>query len=52
MIAMVKTTQESQFKGEMHMNKLQESVYFISAKFDEYEKDKKQKEEKKIFRRQ
>ena len=43
---MVKTTQESQFKGEMHMNKLQESVYFISAKFDEYEKDKKQKEEK------
>ena len=35
MIAMVKTTQESQFKGEMHMNKLQEPVYFISAKFDE-----------------
>ena len=26
MAAMVKTTQESQFKGEMRMNKLQESV--------------------------
>ena len=41
MIAMVKTTQERQFKGKMQMNKLQESVDFISAKFDEYEKDKK-----------
>ena len=38
MIAMVKTTQENQFKGEMHMNKLQKSVNFISTKF----KDKKQ----------
>ena len=38
---MVKATQESQFKGKMHMNKLQESVDFTSAKFDEYEKDKK-----------
>ena len=35
---MVKTTQENQFKGEMHMNKLQKSVNFISTKF----KDKKQ----------
>ena len=41
MTAMVKTTQESQFKGKMRMNKLQESVDFISAKFDEYEKHKK-----------
>ena len=41
MTAMVKATQESQFKGKMHMNKLQESVDFISAKFDEYEKHKK-----------
>ena len=28
------------------MNKLQESVEFISVKFDEYKKDKKQNEEK------
>ena len=40
---MVKATQESQFKGELHMNKLQESADFISAKFDEYEKYKKEK---------
>ena len=46
MIALVKTTQESQIKGELHTQKLQESVDFISAKFDEYERDKKQKEEK------
>ena len=38
MLAMVKTIQENQFKGEMHMNKLQKSVNFISTKF----KDKKQ----------
>ena len=41
MIAMVKTTNESQYKGEMHMSKLQESGDFISTEFDEYEKDKK-----------
>ena len=46
MIAMVKITQESQFKGELQMNKLQESVNFISTKFNEYEKGNKQKEEK------
>ena len=38
-IAMVKTKQENQFKGELHMNKLQEAVDFITTKFDEYEKD-------------
>ena len=43
MIAMVKTTQKSQFKGELHVNELQESADFISAKFDEYEKYKKEK---------
>ena len=32
----------------MRMNKLQESVDFISAKFDVYDKAKKQKEEKKF----
>ena len=46
MIALVKTTQESQIKSKLHLNKLQESVDFISAKFDENKKDKKQKEEK------
>ena len=46
MIALVKTTQESQIRGKLHMNKLQESVNFISTKFDECKKDKKQKEEK------
>ena len=43
---MVKTTQESQIKGELHMNKLQELVDFISANFDKFENEKKQKEEK------
>ena len=43
MIMLVKTTQESQNKGELHMSKLQEeSVDFISVKSDEYKKDKKQ----------
>ena len=38
---MVKTINESPYKGEMHMNKLQESGDFISTKFDECEKDKR-----------
>ena len=46
MIALVKITQESQIKGKLHINKLRELVDFISAKFDEYKEDKKQKEEK------
>ena len=33
MIALV-TTQERQIKGKLHMIKLQESVGFISTKFD------------------
>ena len=33
MIALVETTQESQIKIKLHMNNLQESVEFISAKF-------------------
>ena len=45
-IALVKTTQESQNKGELDMNKLLESVDFIRTTFDVYKKDKKQKEEK------
>ena len=47
MIALVKATQESQIKGELYINRLQESVDFINgAKLDEYEKEKKQKEKK------
>ena len=47
MIALVKATQESKIKGELYINKLQESVDFINgAKLDEYEKEKKQKEKK------
>ena len=45
----VKTTQESQIKGKLHIDKLQESAEFISTKFDENKKDKKQKEEKQKF---
>ena len=53
MIALVRTTQGSQIKDELHMNKLQESVDFIRTKFGKYKKDKKQKEKKKKnFRRQ
>ena len=37
MAAMVKTTKESQFKGEIRMNKLHESVDFICARFNELE---------------
>ena len=46
---LVKTTQESQIKGKLHIEKLQESADFISTKFDENKKDKKQKEEKQKF---
>ena len=48
-IELVKTTQESQIKGKLHIDKLQESADFISTKFDENKKDKKQKEEKQKF---
>ena len=40
MIMLIKTTKESQIKGKLLMKKLQESVDFISAKFDEYEQNK------------
>ena len=40
----LKSTQTSQIKSESHLKDLQESVDFIRAKFDEYEKDKKEKE--------
>ena len=49
MTTLVKITQENQIKDKLHMNKLQEqSVDFISTKFDESEKDEKQKEKRKI----
>lgn len=42
-IALVKAIQEKRIKGQLDINKLQESVDFISAKFNEYEEDKKAK---------
>ena len=42
-IALVKTIQEKRIKGQLGINKLQESVDFIRAKFNEYEEDKKAK---------
>ena len=50
---LVKTTKESQIKRELHVNKLQESVDIFSAKFDEFDKEKKGKKTKnKKFRKQ
>ena len=40
---LVKYTQANQIKDESQLKHLQESVYFISDKFGEYEKDKKRK---------
>ena len=37
------TTNESQIKGEQQLKCLTESVEFISARFDEYEADRKKK---------
>ena len=39
------TTNESQIKGEQQLKCLTESVEFISARFDEYEADRKKKDE-------
>ena len=40
------TTNESQIKGEQQLKCLTDSVEFISARFDEYEADRKKKDEK------
>ena len=37
---------EGQVKGEKQLAKLMEGIDFISNKFDEYEKDRKEKEER------
>ena len=39
------TTNESQIKGEQQLKCLTDSVEFISARFDEYEADRKKKDE-------
>ena len=44
MMDLIKSTQASQIKGELHVKDVQESFEFTSAKYDEYEKDKKKKE--------
>lgn len=44
----IKSTKTSQTEGKLRQKYLQESVYFIKAKFHEYKKDKK---EKNIFTR-
>ena len=38
---LVNTTNESQIKGEQQLKCLMDSVEFISARFDEYEADRK-----------
>ena len=40
------TTNESQIKGEQHLKCLTDSTEFMSARFDEYEADRKKKDEK------
>ena len=42
---LVDTTNESQIKGELQRKCLTESVEFISDRFDEYEADRKKKDE-------
>ena len=42
---MANTTNESQIKGEQQLKCLTDSVEFISARFDEYEVDRKKKDE-------
>ena len=49
MIDLIKSIQTSLINGESHLKDLQESVVFMNAKFDEYGKDKKEKEEKNKF---
>ena len=39
------TTNESRIKGDQQLKWLMESVEFISARFDEYEADRKKKDE-------
>ena len=41
-----KELKEGQIKGEKHLAELAEAIDFISNKFEEYEKDRKEKEER------
>ena len=40
-----KNTKESQIKGEMQLVSMNETINFISEKFDEFEKDRREKDE-------
>ena len=42
----IKELKEGQIKGEKHLAELTEATDFISNKFEEYEKDRKEKEER------
>ena len=46
MIAIIKTTKESQFKDEMHMSRLQEPVDFIALSLTNTRKTKSKKNKK------
>ena len=41
---MLKKTEDSQIKGECQLTDLAKGVDFINQKFDEYEKDRREKE--------
>ena len=45
MFKLAQKTNESQIKGEQQLIDLTKSVKYISEQFDEYEKDRKEKEE-------
>ena len=49
MIAMIKTTKESQFKDEMHMNKLQKPVDLLALSLTNTRKTKSKKKKKKVL---
>ena len=39
-----KKTKESQIKGELQLVSMNETINFISEKFDEFEKDRREKD--------
>ena len=41
---MVEKTQEQQIKGDKHLNELQKSIEYMTAKFDDLEKEKEKKD--------
>ena len=43
--ALTKSTKESQIKGELQLVSMNETIEFISEKFDEFEKDRLEKDE-------